>query len=61
MTRTDALVAIDAAFPADPIVVNVGAAIREMVAAVGYKHNRWLDVVLMQRTLGPGAGEPPRG
>ena len=29
--------------------------------SVGYKHNRWLDVVLMQRTLGPGAGEPPRG
>jgi sulfopyruvate decarboxylase subunit beta len=39
MNRTEALVAIDAAFPNDPIVVNVGAAIREMVAAVGYKSN----------------------
>ena len=39
MTRTDALVAIDAAYPDQPIVVNVGAAIREMVAAVGYKPN----------------------
>jgi phosphinothricin acetyltransferase len=27
--------------------------------AVGYKFGRWLDVVVMQRPLGPGAGEPP--
>jgi len=27
--------------------------------AVGHKHNRWLDTVLMQRALGPGAGGPP--
>ncbi len=27
--------------------------------SVGYKHNRWVDVVLMQRTLGPGDTEPP--
>jgi phosphinothricin acetyltransferase len=27
--------------------------------SVGYKHNRWLDVVLMQRTLGPGDTAPP--
>ncbi|CAN5332249.1 GNAT family N-acetyltransferase [soil metagenome] len=26
---------------------------------VGYKHGRWLDSVLMQRELGPGASEPP--
>jgi phosphinothricin acetyltransferase len=26
---------------------------------VGYKHGRWLDSVLMQLTLGPGAEEPP--
>ncbi len=26
---------------------------------VGYKFGRWLDSVLMQRALGPGAGEPP--
>lgn len=25
-----------------------------VLKSVGYKHNRWLDVVLMQRTLGPG-------
>jgi phosphinothricin acetyltransferase len=28
-------------------------------AGVGYKHGRWLDVVLMQRALGPGSERPP--
>jgi L-amino acid N-acyltransferase YncA len=28
--------------------------------AVGYKHGRWLDTVLMQRRLGAGAAEPPQ-
>ena len=27
--------------------------------AAGWKFDRWLDVVLMQRALGAGAGEPP--
>lgn len=26
---------------------------------IGYKFDRWLDSVLMQRPLGPGASEPP--
>ncbi len=26
---------------------------------VGFKHGRWLDIVLMQRELGDGAGSPP--
>jgi sulfopyruvate decarboxylase subunit beta len=56
MTRTDALVAIDAAFPTDPIVVNVGAAIREMVAAVGYKPNHLhiLDSMGLPPAIGLG-------
>ncbi|HLP07454.1 MAG TPA: GNAT family N-acetyltransferase [Opitutaceae bacterium] len=29
--------------------------------AVGLKFGRWLDVVMMQRTLGAGAGTPPEG
>lgn len=29
------------------------------LCAVGYKHDRWLDVVLMQRRLGLGASVPP--
>jgi phosphinothricin acetyltransferase len=27
--------------------------------AVGWKHERWVDVVWMQRVLGPGAATPP--
>lgn len=27
---------------------------------VGFKHGDWRDTVLMQRSLGPGAAEPPR-
>lgn len=27
--------------------------------AVGYKHDRWLDCVIMQRALGDGAASPP--
>jgi L-amino acid N-acyltransferase YncA len=30
------------------------------LAAVGFKFNRWLDSVLMQRALGEGATTPPR-
>jgi phosphinothricin acetyltransferase len=26
---------------------------------IGYKHGRWLDSVLMQRPIGPGASAPP--
>jgi len=56
MTRTDALKAIDAAFPTDPIVVNVGAAIREMVAAVGQKPNHLhiLDSMGLPPAIGLG-------
>ncbi|ACI50980.1 GCN5-related N-acetyltransferase [Gluconacetobacter diazotrophicus PA1 5] len=28
--------------------------------SVGYKHGRWLDVVLLQRELGPGDRSPPQ-
>lgn len=27
---------------------------------VGYKHGRWLDTVLLQRSLGPGSDAPPQ-
>ena len=29
--------------------------------AFGYKFGRWVDVVWMQKTLGPGSGAPPMG
>ena len=31
-----------------------------LLTAVGWKFERWLDVVLMQRQLGSGAELPPR-
>ncbi len=31
-----------------------------VLQAVGYKHGRWLDTVLLQRPLGPGSSVPPR-
>ena len=30
-----------------------------LLPAIGWKHGRWLDSVLMVRPLGPGASEPP--
>lgn len=30
-----------------------------VMSAVGWKFGRWLDVVLMQRAIGPGASTPP--
>lgn len=30
-----------------------------VMKAVGRKFDRWVDVVIMQRALGPGAGAPP--
>jgi L-amino acid N-acyltransferase YncA len=31
-----------------------------VLPAVGWKHGRWVDSVLMTRALGEGAGTPPR-
>jgi L-amino acid N-acyltransferase YncA len=30
-----------------------------LLPAIGWKHGRWLDSVLMVRPLGQGADEPP--
>ncbi len=32
-----------------------------LLPAVGWKHGRWVDSVLMTRALGPGATAPPAG
>ncbi len=55
-TRQEALVVVDAVFPDDPVVVNVGAAIREMVAAVGNKPNHLhvLDSMGLPPAIGLG-------
>jgi phosphinothricin acetyltransferase len=31
-----------------------------VIEGPGYKFNRWLDILLMQRALGPGSATPPR-
>ena len=31
------------------------------LGAIGFKHGRWVDVVLMQRPLGEGDSTPPAG
>lgn len=54
LTRTEALTIVDSVFPTDPVVVNVGAAIREMVAAVGSKPNHLH--ILDSMGLPPGIG-----
>ncbi|HEX4096436.1 MAG TPA: GNAT family N-acetyltransferase [Caulobacteraceae bacterium] len=36
-----------------------GFELNAIVPAVGWKHGRWVDVVWMQRALGPGASDPP--
>jgi L-amino acid N-acyltransferase YncA len=37
----------------------LGFARTGMLSAVGFKFGSWIDVVLMQRSLGPGATTPP--
>ena len=39
----------------------LGFALVGVLKDVGFKHGRWLDSVIMQRALGPGAGTPPSG
>jgi phosphinothricin acetyltransferase len=36
-----------------------GFALMGTLHAVGFKLGRWVDTVLMQRALGPGAAAPP--
>lgn len=38
---------------------SLGFTMAGTLAHVGFKHGRWLDSVLMQRPLGPGAETPP--
>ncbi|HYU19480.1 MAG TPA: phosphonopyruvate decarboxylase, partial [Chloroflexota bacterium] len=56
LTRTEALRLIDTSFPREPVIVNVGAAIREMVAAVGVKPNHLhvLDSMGLPPAIGLG-------
>ncbi|MGH7124840.1 MAG: GNAT family N-acetyltransferase [Stellaceae bacterium] len=37
----------------------LGFARAALLATIGFKRGRWVDCVMMQRGLGPGAGAPP--
>lgn len=39
---------------------SLGFELTGTLKAVGFKHGRWLDTTLMQRTLGKGADAPPQ-
>ncbi len=58
--RTMVAVIADSGSPASiALHARLGFAPVGTLAAVGYKHGRWLDVTLMQRPLGPAASLPP--
>jgi phosphinothricin acetyltransferase len=38
---------------------SLGFELKGIMPALGFKHGRWLDVVWMQRSLGPGDSTPP--
>lgn len=40
---------------------SLGFTLIGVAPALGFKHGRWLDQVLMQLPLGEGSGSPPRG
>jgi hypothetical protein len=39
----------------DALHASVGFQRIGILQDVGFKHDRWVDIVIMQRTLGPGA------
>jgi len=39
----------------------IGFRVVGTLEGVGFKHGRWLDTVILQRALGPGASAPPDG
>ncbi|MCJ2133428.1 GNAT family N-acetyltransferase [Methylobacterium sp. J-026] len=58
--RTMVAVIADSGSPASiALHARLGFAPIGTLAAVGYKHGRWLDVTLMQRPLGPATSLPP--
>jgi phosphinothricin acetyltransferase len=47
--------------PSIRLHARAGFARAGLLPAVGWKHGRWVDSVLMTRPLGPGAAAPPEG
>ncbi|MBP0464027.1 N-acetyltransferase [Roseomonas sp. PWR1] len=47
--------------PSIRLHARAGFAHAGLLPAIGWKHGRWVDSVLMTRPLGPGAASPPAG
>jgi len=56
LQRPQALELIDAAFPAEPLVLTLGGTIREMLAVVGQKPNQLYSLDAMGQPLAIGLG-----
>ena len=56
LERPDALLAIDAAFPEQPLVLTLGGTIREMLSVVGRKPNHLYSLDAMGQPLAIGLG-----
>jgi sulfopyruvate decarboxylase subunit beta len=56
LQRPQALELIDAAFPAEPVVLTLGGTIREMLAVVGQKPNHLYSLDAMGQPLAVGLG-----
>jgi len=56
LTRADVLRRIDAAFPADPVVLTLGGTAREMIAVAGRRPNHLVNLDAMGQTVGVALG-----
>ncbi|MDQ7908173.1 thiamine pyrophosphate-dependent enzyme [Phytohabitans sp. ZYX-F-186] len=56
LTRAGVLRRIDAAFPADPVVLTLGGTAREMVAVAGRRPNHLVNLDAMGQTVGVALG-----
>ncbi|BCB91322.1 thiamine pyrophosphate-dependent enzyme [Phytohabitans suffuscus] len=56
LNRADVLRRIDAAFPADPVVLTLGGTAREMIAVAGRRPNHLVNLDAMGQTVGVALG-----
>jgi thiamine pyrophosphate-dependent acetolactate synthase large subunit-like protein len=56
LTRADVLRRIDAAFPADPVILTLGGTAREMIAVAGRRPNHLVNLDAMGQTVGVALG-----
>jgi sulfopyruvate decarboxylase subunit beta len=56
LARADVLREVDAAFPADPVVLTLGGTAREMIAVAGRRPNHLVNLDAMGQTVSIGLG-----